>query len=181
VDLDGFVVVAGLPGSGKTTLAVALAKELRIPLISKDTIKEALFDVLGTGDLEWSQTLGKAAHTVMYALAAQTQAAVLESHFWRGVAEVDLTSLRRPLVQVYCRCPVEVAADRYRRRASSPERHPGHLPEHQSEEVTRSWRESDHEPLDLDAPVLEVDTTAAVDATALACLVRAMWPWEAAT
>jgi len=25
--------------------------------VSKDTIKEALFDALGTGDLEWSQQL----------------------------------------------------------------------------------------------------------------------------
>ncbi len=66
---DAFVVVAGLPGSGKTTLARALAVELDLPLISKDTIKEALFDALGTGDLEWSKRLGRAAHLVMYGIA----------------------------------------------------------------------------------------------------------------
>jgi ribosomal-protein-alanine N-acetyltransferase len=50
--LNAIVVVAGSPGSGKTTLAKGIAVELGIPLISKDTIKEALFDALGTGGLE---------------------------------------------------------------------------------------------------------------------------------
>ena len=110
----GIVVVAGIPGSGKTTLARPLARELRLPLISKDVIKEALFEALGTGDLEWSQQLGRAAHGVMYALAADAGAAVLESHFWRGVSEADLGALDRPLIQVYCRCPIEVAVARYK-------------------------------------------------------------------
>ena len=42
-----FVLVAGWPGSGKTTLATALAGELGLPLLSKDEIKEALMDGLG--------------------------------------------------------------------------------------------------------------------------------------
>ena len=176
MDLDGFVVVAGLPASGKTTLARALAVELDLPLISKDTVKEALFDSLGTGDLEWSQSLGRAAHAVMYGIAKDVRSAVLESHFWRGVAEEDLLALGRPLVQVYCRCPTEIAAERYRSRASSPDRHKGHLQEHQSEDVTRSWREAEAEPLALHAPVVEVLTTEPVDVAAVASRIRSVWP-----
>jgi predicted kinase len=172
---DGFVVVSGLPGSGKTTLAAPLAVELGLPLIAKDTIKESLFDALGAGDLDWSQKLGRAAHAVMYAVAAQSQAAVLESHFWRGVAEKDLKSLGRRLVQVYCDCPVEVAFERYSLRSISPDRHPGHLPEHQSDEVTRGWREAGPAPLDLDSPIVRVDTTAFVDVVNLADIVRSVW------
>ena len=54
------VVVTGPPAAGKTTVARELACRLRLPLIAKDTIKEALFDGLGTGDLAWSRRLGEA-------------------------------------------------------------------------------------------------------------------------
>ena len=37
-----FVVVSGPPGSGKSAVAEPLARELGLPLIAKDTIKEAL-------------------------------------------------------------------------------------------------------------------------------------------
>jgi predicted kinase len=173
VTLDGIVVVSGPPGSGKTTLARELAPCLGLPLISKDTIKEALFDTLGTGELGWSQLLGRASHHVMYSLAAEAGSAVLESHFRRGEAEDDLLALGRPLVQVYCRCPLDLAVARYRERIDAPDRHPGHLPEHQADEVIASWVTSQPQPLNLDAPLIEVDTTEPIDVAALGQRVRA--------
>jgi predicted kinase len=41
-----FVVVSGLAGSGKTSVAKPLADALGLRLISKDTIKESLFDAV---------------------------------------------------------------------------------------------------------------------------------------
>jgi chloramphenicol 3-O-phosphotransferase len=144
-------------------------------LLSKDTIKEALFDALGTGDLARSRALGRAAHVVLYALAAEARSAVLESNFWPGTAEGELVALRRPLMQVYCRCPIEIAVERYRRRAASPDRHPGHLPEHESEQVIAGWTTKTPIPLALDAPLLEVDTTTPVAAACLAAEIRRLF------
>lgn len=70
------------PGSGKSTMAKPLAQVLGLPLISKDTIKEALFDSLGVADIDWSVCVGQASISVLYALAADAGGAVLESA-WR--------------------------------------------------------------------------------------------------
>ena len=164
-----------MPGSGKTTLGRALAQELDVAFISKDVIKEALYDALGTGDVEWSERLGAASHQVMYALAKDARAAVLEAHFYRGVAEGDLQGLGHPMIQVYCRCPLEVAEERYFARVSAPDRHWGHLPEHQTPETIAGWRNREPRPLALDAPLIEVDTAGPVDVPAIAGEIRANW------
>jgi predicted kinase len=173
MDGDVVVVVTGIPASGKTTLATALSAQLGWPLISKDVVKEALFDSLGTGDLQWSQRLGRAGHVVMYSLAAPIPRVILEAHFQRGVAEPELLALDRRMVQVYCRCPVDLATQRYRSRIGDPDRHAGHLPEHQSDEVIERWMKDTPTPLDLpNALLVEIDTTGPVDIGSVSLAIR---------
>jgi uridine kinase len=43
-----FVVISGLPGSGKTTLGRRLAPVLNLPLIDKDDILDRLFELKGS-------------------------------------------------------------------------------------------------------------------------------------
>ncbi|WP_207947905.1 GNAT family N-acetyltransferase [Metallococcus carri] len=47
------VLVNGLPGSGKTTIARRVAAELGIPLWSKDILKETLYDEAAASQLMW--------------------------------------------------------------------------------------------------------------------------------
>ena len=159
------MVVSGPPGSGKTTLAVPLARALGLPLVAKDTVKEALMDSLGVEEIERSRELGQAAFRVIFALARShldtAAGLVLEANFARGVSEADL----RPLVAisraavVHCWAPSEVLAARYRTRAV--ERHPGHY------DLLRLdgrpwWLEPPAtEPMQLGVPCLRVDTSAA--------------------
>jgi hypothetical protein len=137
-----------------------------VPLLAKDTVKEALFDALGTGDREWSRRLGGASMEVLFALAAHAPAAVLDA-FWRRPLVVDrLAALSPPIVEVHCACPPELALARYRERV----RHPGHggVPD---DEVAHWAVEAG--PLALGGPLLEVDTTQPVDVASVAAWVRA--------
>jgi predicted kinase len=115
-----FVIVSGPPASGKSTLAPVLARDLGLPLIAKDTIKDALMSVLPVPDVESSRRLGRSAVAAMLAVAAESPiGAVIESNFYRSVAVDELRRLPGRVVEVFCRCDRSIAAERYAARASS--------------------------------------------------------------
>src|SRR5438046_2407448 len=79
------IIVTGLPATGKTTLARRLAADLALPLVTKDDIKERLFDRLGWRDRAWSRLLGQATYDLLYyfseLLLAGGRSFVVESNF----------------------------------------------------------------------------------------------------
>jgi predicted kinase len=167
------VIVSGPPAAGKSTLAGPLAAELGFALIAKDRIKEALHNTLGwvTGpDLAWSQRLGAASMELLWALALDAPAVVLEANFWSGDArlEAPMRALAAVPVEVHCRCPLDECLRRYAERA--PSRHPVHVdgPERgvTAETFARSAR-----PIGA-GPVITVDTTGPVDIQQVAAEVR---------
>jgi len=167
------VVVTGPPAAGKTTIAREVAARLRLPLITKDTIKEALFDGLGTADLAWSQRLGEATYLAMLALAEESVAAgaslVLEANFIRG-GEARLAALPARFVQVHCTAPLEVLVERY----ASRERHPGHIDAERIDALRDAVETGRHEPLDLQGETIRIDTSGPVDLVALGDQVAAL-------
>ena len=159
-----FVVVTGPPGSGKTTLATALAAEMRIPLFAKDAIKEVLMTVLLVPDVETSKKMGRAAIEIMYALASTASSgAVLESNFHRTISRSELQELPGPVVEVFCRCDREVALARYRERSAS--RHPGHFDVLRTDDEL--WHNQVTSPVGGGWPVVEADTNNPIDVSAL--------------
>jgi glucokinase len=125
-----FVVISGLPGSGKSTLGQQLAHELALPLIDKDVVLERLFDSHGPVTVARRRELSRESDRLFRAEAESSSGAVLVSH-WRisgmspasGTPTDWLPDLGRRLVHLHCVCPVEIAARRFATRA----RHPSHL------------------------------------------------------
>lgn len=68
------ILVTGIPASGKSTLAAAIAGALHLPWISKDRIKER-FLTAGFRSREEKVRLGLAAMDAMYYCAEQLMAA----------------------------------------------------------------------------------------------------------
>src|SRR5688500_10233252 len=77
-----FVVVTGLPASGKSTVGACVAEALALPLLDKDQILEALLEALGVGDAQWRTRLSRAADDVLQRLAMCSQGAVIVS-WWQ--------------------------------------------------------------------------------------------------
>jgi adenylate kinase family enzyme len=163
------VIVNGLPGAGKTMLARSLSQRMNLPLISKDTIKEAYSDVFGIAPKEgharreWSNAHGAAASETMWALAAEAAGgAILESWWPRDRAHFLEAGLKRAGIDhpmtVLCEVAPEIARDRFVRRARDGVRHPIHG--ESPDPADYEWLAA--EPLTF-GPVYRVDTTAEVD------------------
>jgi predicted kinase len=165
-----FVVVSGPPASGKSTLAPALSAALDLPLLAKDTIKDALMSALGVADLDESRRLGSASVDVLYAVAADLSGAVLEAPFHRSRARPRLHGLRAPIVEVFCRCDRETLRRRYEERSRARPRAAGHFDESRSPDEL--WNDEIAVPVAGGWPVIEVDTTGSADVAAVADQVR---------
>lgn len=169
------VLVSGPPGAGKTTLARPLAKALGFALLSKDDIKEPLFDAFGPGrrDAGATQRLGAASWEVLWTLAPHIPRLVLEANFhWDSEYECGrIAALGGQIVEVYCRCPPGEVVRRFAARAARPDHHIAHYGGAISEaDVTAQFGR----PLGI-GTVIEVDTSAPVDTDRLARSIEAIW------
>ncbi|MGC1732092.1 MAG: AAA family ATPase [Pseudonocardiaceae bacterium] len=170
----GMVLVSGAPGAGKTTLAVPLAAALGLPLLSKDQIKETLFDALDypAGDLAASRRAGAAAMQVLWTLAETFPSVVLEANFRPHSdyerSRIDL--LHGRLVEVHCACPPAVAAQRYATRAASATHHRAHVLSRLSDDMLAEF----DQPLGV-GQLIRVDTTESVDMATLTATIQAVF------
>jgi predicted kinase len=164
------VLVSGAPGAGKTSLAAPLAAELGFALVGKDRIKETLHDALGAPEsgLAWSRRLGAAAMEVLWALAADAPAVVIEANFRpRNAYERGrILALSPRPVEVNCACPAQEASRRLTARAAG--RHPVHVVHGLPPEALAEY----DQPVGI-GEVITVDTTRPVDVAALAGRVLA--------
>lgn len=167
-----------MPAAGKTTVARALADELALPVVSKDDIKEQLYEALGVGDVEWSQRLGGASYALIFVLAAELlgagQAVILDANFFADRHEERFRELPpHRVAQVHCHAPLDVLLDRFNGRG---ERHSGHLDRQRSVELAGRFESAVHRPLALDGELLRVDTTGYVDLPRLAARIGELLP-----
>jgi predicted kinase len=126
------ILITGLPGTGKTTLARVLAARYRLPLLAKDLIKEPLLDAFGAGDAAQSRHLSTVSFNIQFAIARELYAAgtsmLLEGNFRPGQHEEVLGHAwpSAAFCQVLCRVDETERLARLARRHSDPARHAGH-------------------------------------------------------
>lgn len=128
------IVLAGMPASGKSTVARALSKAFNLPILEKDALKEAIFDTMGFSNYAEKRKTDHAANAVLLgcakALLENGQSMILDNNF-------DTISAKNldQLVRSYdCKCVIvffggdnDAFFHRYVERDRKKLRHLGHV------------------------------------------------------
>ena len=161
------IVVTGFSCTGKTALAQKIGEHFSLPAIGRDDFKESLYSSLGYSDREWSKKLGIASYKLLYLtiekLLSSDNSLVVESNF---KVKPDTQKLQRLkdkyqccLVQIHCHVEISLALARFKHRAESGERHPGHVDYLIYEEMEHNFKRGDYEIPNICDRTLKVDTT----------------------
>ncbi len=128
------ILVTGIPAAGKSTMAEVLSERLKLPVISKDTVKELLFDNVGFQSRAEKVKLGITGMEIMYYVAGRLMKAgqpfILENNFEYS-SEQGMKSLlekyQYSALTITLTGDYKVIYQRFLERENSPDRHRGHV------------------------------------------------------
>lgn len=160
------IIITGHSGSGKSTLAGQLSQKYRIPYLSKDALKERIFDGLGSGDKDWSRKVSGVSHRIMDDIVAgELQAGrsiIVESNFKPDIDSPRFRELARKYqatcLQILCKADGAILFERWNNRIKNGLRHEGHVEEISLEQI-RQDLSVPYQPLDLPEKLIEIDTS----------------------
>jgi predicted kinase len=157
------IVISGMPGSGKTTLAHVLAASLHLPVVSRDDLKTGMHVTIESTERHEIARFGVAAFEVFYAtvqlLVANGVSVIVEAAFHRDRSTAELQGLAAvaDVAHIAIRIDEQTALDRYRQRAERGERHAAHA---DLLNLDRLRTETANYRLALPEPMLLVNTSA---------------------
>jgi predicted kinase len=160
------IVITGHPGSGKTSIARQLSERLHLPVISKDTLKERMFDELGSSGKEWSLKVSSASHRIMDDIIEQTLLAgnsiIVESNFKENIDSERFAAVVKryhvSCVQILCVANGPTLFQRWNERIKNKERHEGHVENANIEQIRQDLL-LPYPPLALPGQTIELDTS----------------------
>lgn len=171
-----FIIMSGLPASGKSTLGKLLSQRLDVPFIDKDDILESLFELEGCTSSEERSQLSRESDSILKEQARVSSGAILVS-FWRSFAAHEksgtpiewLSNLSSNLIEIHCECDPSICVNRFLNR----NRHPGHLDKDKKEsELLDGFKHlSEAGPLEL-GKLIKVDTSKPVEIDTLLESIR---------
>ena len=128
------IILAGMPASGKSTVAARLKAAFRLPVLEKDALKEEIFDTMGFDCYAGKRKTDHAANAVLLrcarALLENGQSMILDNNFDTASAE-RLDNLAREYgahcITVFFGGDTEAFYSRYVERDRLHLRHLGHV------------------------------------------------------
>lgn len=163
--MTNLIIVTGYSASGKTTIARFLAEQLNWVLISKDTIKELLFDELGIKDRAWSKILGKTAIALLFLEVDRHlkvgQNLIIENPFKPEFDEKRFQAYEEDginVIQIRLWAAAETLKNRFKER-SMTSRHPGHQDHTLFDEVLPLLEQEKIPIAKINGPTIDINTT----------------------
>ncbi len=161
------ILISGPSCTGKTMLGKRIAREFRLPLFSRDDIKESLFDSLGIKDREWSKKLGITSYKILYQLIESLleagQTIIIESNFKPKFDDERFLDLKKKYnfkpLQIMCKTDGEILFKRFKKRSESGKRHPGHVDDQNYDEFKEVLLKGEDLALNIGGKVFNIDTT----------------------
>ncbi|MGO9604716.1 MAG: AAA family ATPase [Candidatus Binataceae bacterium] len=162
------IVVSGPPGSGKTTLAHAIARAVPCPAVCRDEIKEGLGHAAGNkpaGDAPQRtfETFFSVLRLLLSAGVTVVAEAAFQDKLWRPDLEplLNLADIRI----VHCTVNPALARERIARRMADQKASRASHPDRELLEALDSGRRSleSFEPISISGPSLRVATTDGYD------------------
>lgn len=161
------IILQGHPCTGKSSLLNQVCRKLNLPNVSRDELKEMLFDRLGTLDREWSMKLGGASYDLFFATIEKlllTKASfVIESNFephrHREVLAKMIDVHDYDVLEVLLDADPKIILKRFKDRWESGERHCGHVDHERYADLESRVRNGNLESLSIGQRLIKIDTS----------------------
>lgn len=131
------IIIAGMPASGKSTVALKLSESLNFPILEKDSIKEELFDTIGFNNYAEKRQLDVAATAVLMRLCESLlqsgNSFIVVNNFRSDSADSVKELIKKydaSCITVFFKGDSDVFYKRYVERDVRHERHLGHVLQH---------------------------------------------------
>ena len=181
MDIDSpeplLILLHGGPATGKTTVGLRLAETFGFPYLSKDGVKEPIFDHVGlpiaweTDDGLSGRAMNEASQTILIyiieALLIARTSCIIDSTFQAHHAPQFRSLIERHsfrLVQIHCRTGEGELRRRLEGRAASGERHAGHRDHEIMQRLDPEAIDRDFRHLEIGGLQITLDTTTATSA-----------------